>query len=887
MKVLFSRLSNSKTFQTGNKPEPTNIETSTSQLKHNRIGHRNNTKSVEESGGLQFLDIPKGDDTRIQNARLDEEYLLFEVFSKLMAYLQPSGFSSDLLREVLHNRISTRLLAFQIIKIDFIVIIWILFWGSASICLSIAVISKVCCSKNIRRLDEDFSIGPVSSREKCSGQIMGISLHILLLLLVSPIILILAGNEQISRSISKSPASATLIYEDINTFLSNTHMQISFVVTSSTDIAIGEIRKDLEAINDLFGKAYQQELSAETGIDMALIELDDLEASASQVTSLVSELMNDCAAARIAATLLQDQLDDIARQLTISRQQCTSKDRPLCYTLQYHGFETSFTVDNLTNDSKIRHLHHLATEENFNGSIDGARKTFAGVPEQTSSEAEKYITDLKSVLSRKRTEVYKSTHALDVLTRSLSETLAVGRESSSSLLQRIADWDLWRWLAVLGLVSILCLTWGLLLCGAPCGCGLTSRTIPLLLSGVSVSCIICLLAWGAGSLSLLIAGHAQSVICDPLYDHPHYGVLGKLLDSGGILYEDGLLEEFAVGNDTVRVADVLKNCQRNQAAYHTFHLYNTINIEEIINYHNWKDLANITSSIATRECSLEILGPALQLSLQGLSTASVVNLTSPRLQASAPVTKRDLSSFADQLNTVARQLTDAASARRIDNLAFSVRKVVQHEVQSLNQIKDAILYKLTTLEVLLPPLHRLADRSLLNLKGIQYFLNNQGQGVKDRVLERFTQRIESYLEDLYTYVNETVTKNLGKCRPIWDIFHFGRFQICKLIVDPMLGIALFCFFAILLLLTIAPIVIKLVDYYREDYQDSLSPMSHRNDLIIDDDGVWMTPSSESPPGIQLRECTPPEERELPSSSAWASPTPPRQPSPRRIPPPPR
>lgn len=63
--------------------------------------------------------------------------------------------------------------------------------------------------------------------------------------------------------------------------------------------------------------------------------------------------------------------------------------------------------------------------------------------------------DMKTLLSRKRTEVYKSTHTLDVLVRSVLERVRVSQESGTKIIQRMADWDLWRWLTVLGeLVSV-------------------------------------------------------------------------------------------------------------------------------------------------------------------------------------------------------------------------------------------------------------------------------------------------------------------------------------------------------------------------------------------------------------------------------------------------
>lgn len=116
-----------------------------------------------------------------------------------------------------------------------------------------------------------------------------------------------------------------------------------------------------------------------------------------------------------------------------------------------------------------------------------------------------------------------------------------------------------------------------------------------------------------------------------------------------------------------------------------------------------------------------------------MSAASSANLTYLRLQATSAITKRDLNSFVDQLHTVARQLSDAPVARKFDNIAFSVRKVIRNELEKLSQIKNAILLKITMLEVLLPPLGKQANQSLAHLKTIQYFLDNKGKEVAEKV----------------------------------------------------------------------------------------------------------------------------------------------------------
>lgn len=61
----------------------------------NRIVELTNVSATRDSS-LQFLDVPKGDDMRIHDLKLNEEYLLFEAFSQLMGYLQPTGFPSGM-----------------------------------------------------------------------------------------------------------------------------------------------------------------------------------------------------------------------------------------------------------------------------------------------------------------------------------------------------------------------------------------------------------------------------------------------------------------------------------------------------------------------------------------------------------------------------------------------------------------------------------------------------------------------------------------------------------------------------------------------------------------------------------------------------------------------
>lgn len=49
---------------------------------------------------------------------------------------------------------------------------------------------------------------------------------------------------------------------------------------------------------------------------------------------------------------------------------------------------------------------------------------------------------------------------------------------------------------------------------------------------------------------------------------------------------------------------------------------------------------------------------------------------------------------------------------------------------------------------------------------------------------QFVSRLEGHLEGLRNYTVGKITKEIGKCGPLWEIFHSARFSVCKLVVDP-------------------------------------------------------------------------------------------------------
>lgn len=111
---------------------------------------------------------------------------------------------------------------------------------------------------------------------------------------------------------------------------------------------------------------------------------------------------------------------------------------------------------------------------------------------------------------------------------------------------------------IAGAASLLGIIWGLLLCGAPCGCIATSKTISFLMIGIILLDLSSIFIWIIGTSTLVIGSHGKGFVCSSLYDYPKFEVLGLMIDPKGFLYEKGALEEFGTVKDPIHISEVLK-----------------------------------------------------------------------------------------------------------------------------------------------------------------------------------------------------------------------------------------------------------------------------------------------------------------------------------------
>lgn len=182
-------------------------------------------------------------------------------------------------------------------------------------------------------------------------------------------------------------------------------------------------------------------------------------------------------------------------------------------------------------------------------------------------------------------------------------------------------------------------------------------------------------------------------------------------------------------NVTVGFAEFLWRCERNETVFEVLGV--KISNSKVMS--NWSDAESLFSGLAF-DGNVKVLNTELQEQLEELSLVLSVNMTQHRVALAKPITGRDLKSFLDQLNTVARKLSDRESVKRVEDLVYRIKNVIEETIKPLIELRDELVYNITSLEILVIPLKRELNQTMSHLKTIQFFFDNQGATIAAKVM---------------------------------------------------------------------------------------------------------------------------------------------------------
>lgn len=176
-----------------------------------------------------------------------------------------------------------------------------------------------------------------------------------------------------------------------------------------------------------------------------------------------------------------------------------------------------------------------------------------------------------------------------------------------------------------------------------------------------------------------------------------------------------------------------RSCKADEPAYNTFKLQRILNLTTLANYSHWTNFNGLLRGFTINISNLEIFSTKLQEQLQDLYTISNLNLNNYISNISVPVINKDLVSLNEQLQNVAKQLSDFIVVEKMNNLADKVKEVIKSEVALLKTLKDNIVYKMIALDVLLELINKQVQQILMHVNAAQDFILYRSQFLVEKV----------------------------------------------------------------------------------------------------------------------------------------------------------
>ncbi|KAK3915143.1 Prominin-1-A [Frankliniella fusca] len=617
----------------------------------------------------------------------------------------------------------------------------------------------------------------------------------------------LATNQQVSVAVGGAPVVVQAALGDVDVFVRNARLQIDSLIVGTFRQAVLASREDLNSVDLLLGKPLQRELAAETGLDVALDALLDVAAASQAVSGKVQLLLQSLAEAKESGLQVQDRLQELRSHVDALKRTCPRQERPLCDTLHVTGLHVTLNLNPILGDARLGELQSLGSR-NFTTVAERARSEFQTVPELVAQRTAEARQGVASALDARLESLASLLRPLDGISARLGMDLADARARALELTELAQEIDSWRWTAGVGATMLFMMPTVLLLGSAVCLCsGPSERAGPPLISAVVLAGLVSAPLWLGALAVLLVAGHADVFVCRPLQSGPDYAALSRALDPGTLAR---LLYPSANKSVALPIKDVLRGCRYDGGAYSVLGLRTAADLEEATDPAGWADVEQQLAQVRPDLTHLHLLTPELQADLRALLDATMANLTAHRLLVSGGVTAKDLSALADQMESVANQIGDVATASRVETLASRTRRVLATHVQPLAAKKENLVYQLTTLEVELAPLQRQVNQSLSHLKTIQYFVDKQGTTMADQKAGQFRARILGYLQQARDHVVSGLRARVARCGPLWSSFHALSTLLCRRAMDPLNGLWASMTLSLLLLLASTAPALRLV-----------------------------------------------------------------------------
>ncbi|XP_075071995.1 prominin-1-A-like [Mixophyes fleayi] len=625
-----------------------------------------------------------------------------------------------------------------------------------------------------------------TKRINCKRRFQYFFLLVVTLIILAGDICAFYSNSKIDTAVNNSFTSFNNTMDNLKTYVNTVPQDVDIIINSSsapidlansriTDIGPvlgGMIKKDIEAVanptldsvqtlvNNL--NATQQSLNAMNGSFNALVE---------QQNQLVTNL-----------TALRQQINNT---LSSCGSPCSSGP-----SIEDLAIDANF--QNVPDISQSQKAIDDVLNSRIADTIQKARQTLNDIPQTVTNQTKTSVKDVQDQLlniQRKIQDVRGSIPIVDTLA-TVNSYFDMAMNYSHQYQADIVKYNYYRWivgicLSCIILLVVVCNLLGLLLgpCGHRAHVDPTDRNCAsncggdFFMAGAGFSFIFAWLLMLVAAVLFAVGGNVYTSFCKPWSNQQLY----KFVDANV-----NLSKQLNINVSNLSISSLYSDCEKNSPLWSTLNLGSMINLDEYLNISAYTGDVNSTLENTKIDVSdITFMSNSQRDQVTSVTTSGVdaLNFTDINQQMTKNITKTNLISFADQLDTLADSLSPGSAMDELRNESIALRELQNSIDANLVPAIKNLNTSISNLQAKTKDLPGSLNVTLANIDSAQKYVETNVSGIVKDETRAYLNTILGYFESYINWAKAMLTTNLARCKPVAGALDSAEVIVCQYLVD--------------------------------------------------------------------------------------------------------
>ncbi|XP_070539709.1 prominin-1-A-like isoform X2 [Ptychodera flava] len=601
--------------------------------------------------------------------------------------------------------------------------------------------------------------------------------------------------------------------DDMLKFVNNTVEELTFVALEQTVWLVGQVLNDFSDVGGTLGQAIKDSASGQIqpAIDAMITMVDNMEVTKDgldNIRSIATNLETDFDTFCDDVEALKTDIDSLFSGCGSCPSVLPDTTDVICNTLNLSVSGVPHPYPQAEVDAKIVALQVIIDgPPKPKDEAEAGKKQFDDIPITVQNASSMAISSLNGTFGDFLSQIDGAIEPLMEQLSGMTGGIDDMKDSISGMSEVLAQYDKYRWYAMNGLHGVVLLVVVFNIIGILFGLlGSRANASPTDRSGLS-NCGGLFLMASAGFcfifacfymfltvIPFVIGAPINKFICQPLLSGD---ILEDTIDNpDGFMGSDGyylakmLLKD---GSIELTVSGALEDCEDGATSYTAFHLQSFFNISKYTDFDQYlKDdqFDDLTSDIDLSD--IEIMSPDTESSLNDFKAANVDNIAWGPYEAELA---KDLlpATYEDSIIQLAQDIEDYVAAHALSGpdetallgQAAAVRDFQTSVVEPMVAQRDAVDAEIKAFKVDAGAIDPSVDDAI-NKGNVadDYFEQNDIKDVVDDEVEKYKERIKSTLDQFSQYVEKSIGKDIGKCKPVKNVIDNIFNLICRSFLDP-------------------------------------------------------------------------------------------------------